>query len=90
MRTTWKSCRAFFLIALSSVFLAPSAAFAQRTAKPALHGRHGVAITGKPLGATAGAMMFQKGGNAIDAAAAMLGATSTMWDVLSWGGRPRP
>jgi gamma-glutamyltranspeptidase/glutathione hydrolase len=31
-------------------------------------------------------MIFQKGGNAVDAAAAMLAATSTMWDVLSWGG----
>jgi gamma-glutamyltranspeptidase/glutathione hydrolase len=31
-------------------------------------------------------MMFTRGGNAIDAAAAMLAATSTMWDVLSWGG----
>ncbi len=59
---------------------------AQRTVKPVLHGRHWVAITGKPLGATAGAMMFAKGGNAVDAACAMLGATSTMWDVLSWGG----
>jgi gamma-glutamyltranspeptidase len=38
------------------------------------------------MAATAGAMMFQKGGNAVDAAAAMLGATATMWDVLSWGG----
>lgn len=59
---------------------------AQRTVKPVLHGRHWVAITGKPLGATAGAMMFQRGGNAVDAAAAMLGATATMFDVLSWGG----
>lgn len=59
---------------------------AQRTQKPVLHGRHWVAITGKPMAATAGAMMFQKGGNAVDAAAAMLAATSTMWDVLSWGG----
>jgi len=57
-----------------------------RTQKPPLHGRHWMAITGKPLGATAGAMMFQKGGNAVDAAVAMLGAVSTMWDVLSWGG----
>ena len=63
-----------------------SAAFAQRTQKPVLHGRHWIAITGKPMAATAGAMMFQKGGNAVDAAAAMLAATSTMWDVLSWGG----
>jgi gamma-glutamyltranspeptidase/glutathione hydrolase len=45
-----------------------------------------MAITGKPLGATAGAMMFQQGGNAIDAACAMLGAVSTMWDTLGWGG----
>ena len=30
--------------------------------------------------------MFHLGGNAVDAAAAMLAATSTMWDVLSWGG----
>ena len=54
--------------------------------KPVLHGRHWVAITGKPLAATAGAMMFQRGGNAVDAACAMLAATSTMFDVLSWGG----
>ena len=71
---------------LLAVMLLPLAVHAQRTAKPVLHGRHWVAITGKPLGATAGAMMFQKGGNAVDAACAMLGATSTMWDVLSWGG----
>ena len=57
-----------------------------RTVKPQLHGQHWVAITGKPLAATAGALMFQKGGNAVDAACAMLAATSTMWDVLSWGG----
>ena len=59
---------------------------AQRTVKPVLHGRHWAAITGKPLGATAGAMIFQKGGNAVDAACAMLGAVSTMWDTLAWGG----
>ncbi|MGH8137147.1 MAG: gamma-glutamyltransferase family protein [Steroidobacteraceae bacterium] len=57
-----------------------------RTEKPPLHGRHWMAITGKPLAATAGAMIFQKGGNAVDAACAMLAATSTMWDTLSWGG----
>jgi gamma-glutamyltranspeptidase/glutathione hydrolase len=45
-----------------------------------------MAITGKPLAATAGAMIFSKGGNAIDASCAMLAATCTMWDVLSWGG----
>ena len=58
----------------------------QRTVKPVLHGRHWVAITGKPLAATAGAMTFAKGGNAADAAAAMLAAACTMWDTLGWGG----
>jgi len=58
----------------------------RQTAKPPLHARHWMAITGKPLSATAGAMMFQKGGNAVDAACAMLAAGATMWDVLSWGG----
>lgn len=56
------------------------------TVKPVLHGRKWVAITGKPLAATAGAMIFQKGGNAVDAACAMLAATCTMWDTLGWGG----
>jgi gamma-glutamyltranspeptidase / glutathione hydrolase len=60
--------------------------FSQQTQKPVLHGKQWMAITGKPLAATAGSMIFQKGGNAIDAACAMLGATCTMWDVLSWGG----
>ena len=59
---------------------------AQQTQKPLLHGKDWVAITGKPLAATAGSMVFQKGGNAVDAACAMLAATCTMWDVLSWGG----
>ncbi len=58
----------------------------RNTQRPPLHGSHWMAITGKPLGATAGAMMFQQGGNAIDAACAMLGAVSTMWDTLGWGG----
>jgi gamma-glutamyltranspeptidase/glutathione hydrolase len=45
-----------------------------------------MAITGKPLGATAGARIFIKGGNAVDATCAMLGAVCTMWDTLGWGG----
>jgi gamma-glutamyltranspeptidase/glutathione hydrolase len=75
--------------AVAAVMLSATGLTAQRpvrTAKPPLHARHWIAITGKPLGATAGAMMFQKGGNAVDAACAMLAATATMWDVLSWGG----
>ena len=63
-----------------------SVLLAQRTEKPVLHGKHWVAITGKPLAATAGAATFHRGGNAVDAACAMLAATCTMWDVLSWGG----
>src|SRR5262245_34298443 len=56
------------------------------TQKPPLHGTHWMAITGKPLGAAAGSMMFQQGGNAIDAACAMLASVATMWDTLGWGG----
>jgi len=56
------------------------------TNKPPLHAKKWIAVTGKPLAATAGAMTFQKGGNAVDAACAMIAATSTMWDTLSWGG----
>src|SRR5579871_3222655 len=57
-----------------------------QTQKPPLHAAHWMAVTGKPLAATAGSAIFQKGGNAVDAACAMIAATSTMWDTLSWGG----
>ena len=57
-----------------------------QTNKPILHGKHWIAITGKPLGATSGAIIFSKGGNAVDAACAMVASTATMWDVLGWGG----
>ncbi|MDB6091915.1 MAG: Gamma-glutamyltranspeptidase [Gammaproteobacteria bacterium] len=71
----------------ATVFIGLMGPHAQaRTQKPPLHGRHWMAVTGKPLGATAGAMIFQKGGNAVDAACAMIAATATMWDTLSWGG----
>jgi gamma-glutamyltranspeptidase/glutathione hydrolase len=72
------------LLLAASLVVGP--AVAQRTTKPVLHGRHWVAITGKPLAATAGATVFNKGGNAVDAACAMLAATATMWDTLGWGG----
>jgi gamma-glutamyltranspeptidase/glutathione hydrolase len=75
-----------FLLLLSMMLASPCSLYAQRTQKPPLHGRHWMAITGKPLAATAGAMIFQKGGNAVDAACAMIAACSTMWDTLSWGG----
>jgi gamma-glutamyltranspeptidase/glutathione hydrolase len=60
--------------------------WAQQTQKPPLHGKHWMAITGKPLGAESGAQIFQKGGNAVDAACAMLASMCTQWAVLSWGG----
>ena len=77
--------KAHFAISLL-FFLTSLLAIAQQTEKPPLHGKNWMAVTGKPLAATAGASIFQKGGNAVDAACAMLAATCTMWDVLSWGG----
>ncbi|WP_345161297.1 gamma-glutamyltransferase family protein [Nibribacter koreensis] len=74
------------ILSITLCCLVAFSAFAQQTQKPPLHGKNWMAITGKPLAATAGAMTFQKGGNAVDAACAMLAATCTMWDVLSWGG----
>ena len=75
-----------FVILVICLGASAGGSFGQRTEKPVLHGREWVAITGKPLAATAGAMIFAKGGNAVDAACAMLGAVCTMHDVLSWGG----
>jgi gamma-glutamyltranspeptidase/glutathione hydrolase len=84
------SFQIFFMKRIASVLLLVicciSASMAQQTQKPPLHGKNWMAITGKPLAAEAGAMIFHKGGNAVDAACAMLAATCTMWDVLSWGG----
>ncbi|MDQ5837395.1 MAG: gamma-glutamyltransferase [Acidobacteriota bacterium] len=84
-----RPARRLFVVLLSAALVGtpvPTRSRAQRTEKPPLHGRHWMAITGKPLAATAGAMTFQKGGNAVDAACAMIAAASTMWDTLSWGG----
>ena len=74
------------ILAVAVLASAPGAARADRPHKPVLHGQHWVAVTGKPLGAQAGAMIFQRGGNAVDAACAMLAAVTTLWDTLSWGG----
>ncbi len=78
--------RLSFRLLMLGAALAPLSASLAQTERPPLHGRHWVAVTGKPIAATAGAMMFQQGGNAIDAAAAMLAATCTMWDTLGCGG----
>ena len=77
----------FIRTAVLAATLALTCAVADaKTVKPPLHGQNWVAVTGKPLAATAGAATFIKGGNAVDAACAMIAATSTMWDTLSWGG----
>ncbi len=80
------SCKTGLIAIVLAVLFSAISAEAQTTAKPVLHGKHWVAITGKPLAATAGGMTFTRGGNAVDAACAMLAATSTMWDTLGWGG----
>ncbi len=77
----WKLFLLLMLFLLGSINI-----FSSRTEKPVLHGRHWMAITGKPLAATAGAKIFERGGNAVDSACAMLAAVCTMYDVLSWGG----
>jgi gamma-glutamyltranspeptidase/glutathione hydrolase len=77
------------IVLLSSIQLLTAQSFNTlpvNTQKPPLHGRYWMAITGKPLAATAGATLFIQGGNPIDASCAMLAATCTMWDVLGWGG----
>ena len=78
--------RAPLAVALLLALAVAAPLSAQRTNKPLLHGKHWVAVTGKPIAATAGARLFIQGGNAIDAACAMLAATCTMWDTLGWGG----
>ncbi len=74
------------IVILLLAFIPFANTLGQQTQKPVLHGKNWMAITGKPLAATSGALIFQKGGNAVDAACAMLASTCTMWDVLSWGG----
>ncbi len=83
-QTAFKSASPIASLMVLSIFVMP--ALAQKTVKPVLHGTHWVAVTGKPLAATAGAMTFTRDGNAVDAACAMLAATATMWDTLGWGG----
>ena len=72
------------LVSASVIFGGPQAQ--GRTQKPPLHGRHWMAITGKPLAAAAGAKIFEQGGNAVDAACAMIAADATLWTTMSWGG----
>lgn len=78
------------LCLLSSLLLASySSIFAQEpqhSNKPPVHGNHWVAAAGKPLSVSVGSMIFSQGGNAVDAASAMLAASATIWDTMGWGG----
>ena len=90
MATLTSASRYLALIVAATVLVVGTYTGAQEAKtsnKPPLHGRHWVAITGKPLGAAAGALMFARGGNAVDAACAMLGAVATMWGHAQLGRR---
>ena len=54
--------------------------------KNAVSSKKGVVASQHWIASSVGADALSKGGNAIDASCAMLAATSTMWDVLGWGG----
>jgi gamma-glutamyltranspeptidase/glutathione hydrolase len=83
---TIASRRAVFALAACCCAVAALAQEPKVSNKPILNGKHWVAVTGKPLGASAGALTFARGGNAVDAAAAMLAAAATIWDTMGWGG----
>ena len=68
--------RLLTFVAITLMLLTPNMVSAQRTQKPVLHAKHWIAITGKPMAATAGSMMYQRGGNAVDAAMAKIGRAS--------------
>lgn len=74
------------VLVLSLLLVFFSGIASARTWKPIIFGRDWVAITGKPLGATTGAMIFAQGGNAADAACAMLASVCVMTDALHFGG----
>ncbi len=95
------SAAGFFVLSLShlfavrflivSLFLYPGTSSLQaqefkHSNKPPLHGQHWVAVGGKPLTAAAGSRIFNQGGNAVDAASAMLAVSATIWDTMGWGG----
>jgi len=80
------SCKvALLILGLSSGFSLYAQEF-KHSEKPPLHGQNWVAIAGKPLSASAGAQIFNQGGNAVDAACAMLAASATLWATMGWGG----
>jgi len=69
-----------------AVVIFTSFVYAAPTYKTMLRGKNWMAICGQPLSATAGSMIFMQGGNAADAAAAMLAAECVQNDALHLGG----
>src|ERR1700741_3532991 len=78
--------RTVIAAAVSPSFISGAPQGQGRPQKPPLYGQHWMAVTGKPIAASAGAQIFASGGNAVDAACAMVAATATAWTTLSWGG----
>lgn len=85
VRNRFRSCS---WLVLAWLVCAPFAVAqeARSTRKAELHGSQWMAVAGKPLAANAGGRIFEQGGNAVDAACAMLAASATIWDMVGWGG----
>jgi gamma-glutamyltranspeptidase/glutathione hydrolase len=91
MRQWWRLRKAIVvtcavLLIVGAIATAASAAYKHNSYKPMLMGKEWMAVAGEPLAAMAGAKVFVKGGNAVDAAAAILAATCVLHDSLSFGG----
>jgi len=71
MTKTGKGSGRNWILILAAVAAGSAMSLHAQTHKPSLHGRHWMAITGKPLSVTAGAKIFERGGNAVDAAIAV-------------------
>jgi len=74
------------LVLLTAMVISAGTATAAPTYKPMLTGKEWVAITGWPLSATVGAKIFLKGGNAVDAAGAMMIAECVHNNGVGFGG----
>jgi len=79
-------CSVTFFILFLVVVLPVQAQEFRHSSKPPLYGQEWVAVAGKPRAASAGSRIFNQGGNAVDAAAAMLAVSATLWDTMGWGG----
>jgi gamma-glutamyltranspeptidase/glutathione hydrolase len=67
-------------------FVWPYAEKGTNTFKQRLMAKEWIAMTGQPLTSAAGVKIFLKGGNAVDAACAMLAAVGVLHEGMSFGG----